>query len=228
MKQSKLMLLLGLMLLTFGVASWRPLSVIAREAIAPQVQISTHLNFAFPSKKTQTLQLGSPLLLAQTDPAPTNATPSGRVRIQEVWRQVYERLPNFPLENQYVNRQTRKVDATNTLASRLIRYHYYVKGRPVNYRLDWKVTLADYLGINEPIDASTYPSADNLEQNPLERDRDALTKLDRHQRNALIQALVDSFSPSDQGASTPAASPAPRLLSTPPSQPSSGGAQLLK
>ncbi|WP_210404648.1 hypothetical protein [Chroococcidiopsis sp. TS-821] len=116
------------------------------------------------------------------------------VRISDAWQQVYQQLPDLPLENQYVNRQTGKVDPENTLVRRLISYHTYVKGRPPNYRLDWKLTLADYLGANEWIREESYPGHDTLRQNPLEGDRAAIERLSRNQRNALVQALVNVFS----------------------------------
>lgn len=154
--------------------------------------------------------------------APVSAVPAARVRIQDAWQQIYQKLPNLPLENQYVNRETGKADPNNTLVSRLIRYHYYIKGRPVNYRLDWKMTLADYLGINEPIEPTTYPGADNLRNNPFERDRTTIAKLDRQQRDALVQALVDIFNPSMRTSAPASAKPVPTL------RPRSGGAELLK
>ena len=49
---------------------------------------------------------------------------------QDAWRRVYERLPNLPLENQYVSKQTGKIDENNTLISRFMRYHIFVKRRP--------------------------------------------------------------------------------------------------
>jgi hypothetical protein len=153
---------------------------------------------------------------------PVSAAPAARVRIQDVWQQIYQKLPNLPLENQYVNREIGKVDPNNTLVSRLIRYHYYIKGRPVNYRLDWKMTLADYLGINEPIEPTTYPGADNLRNNPYDRDRSVIAKLDRKQRDALVQALVDIFNPSTRASAPAPSKPVPAL------RPRSGGAELLK
>ncbi|OKH28098.1 hypothetical protein [Chroogloeocystis siderophila] len=116
------------------------------------------------------------------------------VRISDAWQQVYQQLPDLPLENQYINRQTGKLDPENTLVRRLISYHTFVKGRPPNYRLDWKLTLADYLGANEWIREASYPGHDTLRQNPLEGDRAAIQRLNRDQRNALVQALVNVFS----------------------------------
>lgn len=150
---------------------------------------------------------------------------------QEAVQQVYQQLPDFPRENQYVNRETGKVDPNNTIVSRMIRYHQYVKGRPLIYRLDWKLTLADYLGINEPMIDSSYPGFDNLRKNPMESDQAVINRLNRQQRNDLVQALVNVFNPAaTQPLSTrrpqvsptiPAASPAR------PSPPQSGGARLL-
>jgi hypothetical protein len=126
-----------------------------------------------------------------------------RVRPDGIWQVIYEKLPDLPLENQYISRETRQVASDNTLVGRLIRYHIYVKGRPPFYRLDWKFTLADYLGVNGVINESDYPSRDTLRTNPLEGDVAAIRSLNQQQRNALIQALVDAF--------TPQAQPTPRM-----------------
>ncbi|HTL88951.1 MAG TPA: hypothetical protein VL134_06095 [Leptolyngbya sp.] len=136
---------------------------------------------------------GLAALLFSVRPALAQTAPSSSPRIQDAWQQVYKDLPALPLENQYVNRITGKVDPNNTLVGRLIRYHYFIKGRPVNYRLDWKYTFADFLGINEPMQASSYPGADNLRKNPFESDRAVIQKLNRKQRDALIQSLTDVF-----------------------------------
>lgn len=114
------------------------------------------------------------------------------------WRQVYQKLPKFPKENNYVAKGSRKVSENNTLARRMIQYHVYQKGRPPNYRLDWKLTLADYLGANELMYDNEYPGHDTLRKNPLEGDRAAIARLTRSQRNALVQTLVDIFSPNSQ------------------------------
>jgi len=157
-------------------------------------------------------------------------------RVGDVWQQVYQLLPDFPLENQYVNRETGKVAESNTLASRLIRYHIYVKARPVDYRLDWKLTLADYLGANERMPASTYPSADTLRTNPLQNDVAVIRSLNRTQRDALVQTLVNIFATRDSAPvptaptpqlpnATPAVPVAP--LAAPQREPRPGDAQLL-
>jgi hypothetical protein len=47
---------------------------------------------------------------------------------------LYTALPDMPKENQYKNKDTGKIAENNTLGSRLIRYHIYVKGRSPIYR----------------------------------------------------------------------------------------------
>lgn len=158
--------------------------------------------------------------------------PSARVR--DAWKPVYQQLPDLPLENKYVSKETGKVDADSTLVDRLIRYHVYVKGRSPNYRLDWKLTIADYLGANEVIEEKGYPGANYLSQNPLEGDRAAVARLKRKQRDALVQSLVNVFNPTSsipsadtqtlpQPSTTPSPAPKPSL-----SQPKPGDAELLK
>ena len=115
------------------------------------------------------------------------------VRSDAVWRTIYEQIPDFPRENQYISKETGKVATEDTLVSRLIRYHLYTKGRPALYRLDWKITLADYLGFTGALEASEYPGAAKLRKNPAEGDVAAIRKLNRAQRDALVQALVNGF-----------------------------------
>jgi hypothetical protein len=163
-----------------------------------------------------------------------------RFNPNNVWQQVYETLPDLPLENQYISRGTGQPVPDNTLIGRLIRYHIYIQGRPPIYRLDWKLTLADYLGLNEFIEASTYPSSDTLTPNPLEGDIAAIKRLNRAQRDALVQTIVDLFnsayggstSPSHQEANPTSASPQPIPDSVPtpapaPRLPQPGDANLL-
>jgi hypothetical protein len=133
----------------------------------------------------------------------------------DVWRQVYQQLPDLPLENQYVNKESGKVDLDNTLVSRLIRYHIFVKGRPPNWRLDWKLTMADYLDANELMTEGVYPSADTLRDNPIDGDRAAIKRLTRNQRNALVQALVNAFNPNAETPATPTPTNTPPPQSTP-------------
>ncbi|MGQ9871966.1 hypothetical protein [Leptodesmis sp.] len=115
------------------------------------------------------------------------------IRSDDAWKKVYEQLPDFPKENQYLNKETKKVAEDDTLVGRLIRYHLYVKGRIPFYRLDWKLTLADYLEIYGRMDENNYPSGNKLNKNPLAGDIAAIQKLNLAQRNALVQALVNAF-----------------------------------
>ncbi|MDJ0555466.1 MAG: hypothetical protein QNJ68_13690 [Microcoleaceae cyanobacterium MO_207.B10] len=117
-----------------------------------------------------------------------------QVRPTDVWPFVYEKIPGLPLENDYVSKETGEVDTENTLISRLIRYHFYVKGRPPNFRFDWKLTLADYLGANDYLQSSVYPGHNDLTENPMEGDREAIQSLTRSQRETLVNRLVDIFS----------------------------------
>jgi hypothetical protein len=126
---------------------------------------------------------------------PANAQ---RVTVGDVWQQVYQQLPDFPRENQYINKESGRVAENNTLASRLIQYHIYVKQRAPIFRLDWKLTLADYLGANEVMYDPSYPGNDVLRQSPIEGDRAAIKKLNRRQRDALVQVLVNAFTPKSE------------------------------
>ncbi|MBF2027557.1 MAG: hypothetical protein IGS48_12445 [Oscillatoriales cyanobacterium C42_A2020_001] len=135
------------------------------------------------------------------------------IRSEGAWRKVYEQIPELPRENQYVDRETGKVAEDNTLVSRLIRYHLYVRGRPPFYRLDWKITLAEYLGLSGQVEDSDYPSAKKLNKNPLDGDLAAIRKLNRIQRDALVQALVDAFVP--QSVRSPQVVPKP-VIQLPP------------
>jgi hypothetical protein len=169
-----------------------------------------------------------------------NITPSFNVlpsfaqtaRPQDLAQQVYKKLPNLPLENKYISKDTGKVDPENTLVSRLLQYHLYLKGRPPGYRLDWKLTLADYLGVNELIEETSYPGNTTLKTNPLEGDRAVINRLNRKQRNDLVQTLASLFI---QNSRTPVNNTSPSPNSpTPPSQtnsplvPRPGDAQRLK
>ncbi|MGB8697959.1 MAG: hypothetical protein WCD18_00960, partial [Thermosynechococcaceae cyanobacterium] len=84
---------------------------------------------------------------------------------------VYGRLPDLPLENQYIRSETNKQATDSTLVSRLVQYHTAVKGRSPLYRLDWKITLADYLGMNDYFQENTYPGHAFLKTSAMERDR---------------------------------------------------------
>ncbi|MCG9892283.1 MAG: hypothetical protein MH252_14565 [Thermosynechococcaceae cyanobacterium MS004] len=157
----------------------------------------------------------------------------------EVANLVYKKLPNLPLENQYIRTATKKQAVESTLVSRLIQYHTQAKGRSPLYRLDWKITLADYLGVNDYLRAEVYPGSLFLRNNPMEGDRRLIQALNVGQRNALIQAIVDGFTGQDSTRaavpSTPAQTPSTAVpVSAPVRQPTliplptAGSADLLK
>jgi hypothetical protein len=157
----------------------------------------------------------------------------------EIESQVYEQLPDLPLENQYISQETGEVNPNSTLISRLIRYHIYVKGRPPQYRLDWKLTLADYLGKNELMFEGVYPESETLRDNPMIGDREAIGSLTRSQRNALIHTLVSLYNPQylqllqdaartpERPAETIPDGEPPRRVPEPPRPPQPGDADLL-
>jgi hypothetical protein len=152
------------------------------------------------------------------------------IRVQDAWKFVYEKLPDLPIENNYISKETGKVDPNNTLVGRLIRYHVFVKGRPPNYRFDWKLSLADYLGATpDYLVESVYPGGDVLRENPMERDQTVIQGLNRSQRDALVQALVDVFSGNSGRVRPPAAGEKPEERSNSPEipQPQPGDAKLL-
>jgi hypothetical protein len=142
--------------------------------------------------------LFAPITLAQLSSPP------------DVAQFVYKRVPILALENQYIRSENNKQAVESTLVSRMVQYHN-TKGRSPNYRLDWKITLADYLGINEVIQPETYSGYAFLKKNPLDNDRAAIQKLNASQRNVLVQALVDAFTGSRQAeAIKPSTPPAPQ------------------
>ncbi len=147
------------------------------------------------SRSEANFKWGLPLVVAQT------------LRPEEVAAQVYRTIPSLPQENQYFSQETGEVDADNTLISRLIRYHQYVKNRPLSYRLDWKLTLADYFGVNEPIRDFRYPGSSTLQLNPLEGDRAVITNLSRRQRNELVDTLIGIYNGQQPNNSTSDVSP---------------------
>jgi hypothetical protein len=152
-----------------------------------------------------------------------------RITPSDVWQLVYQQLPDLPRENKYISKENGKVAENNTLVNRLIRYHVYTKGRAPIYRLDWKLTLADYLGANEIMYDMSYPGNDSLRENPIEGDRKAITRLTRSQRNALVQVLVNIFNPTSQNTLSPNPNTTPNPnTSTPRQPPQRGGAELLK
>ena len=122
------------------------------------------------------------------------AASAQRLSVSDIAQQVYASFPQFPLENNYVDSETGEVDVDNTLLSRFIRYHLYVARRQPVYRLDWKISFADYLGVNEWIREEQYPGASDLRTNPRDGDLDAIRQLNRVERDALVEELVAIFS----------------------------------
>ncbi|MFB2834864.1 hypothetical protein [Floridanema evergladense] len=153
-----------------------------------------------------------------------------RITVESVWQRVYELLPDFPKENQYISKETGKQATSNTLVGRLIRYHLFVKGRPPIYRLDWKLTIADYLGANDVMFEGVYPGGDTLRQNPMDSDRAVITRLTRSQRDALVNTIVSLFNPNVAAESqpTPTPTPTPNPGRSLPSLPQPGDAQQLQ
>lgn len=136
--------------------------------------------------------------------------------------QVYEKLPDFPLENQYRRRDKKEIATNSTLIKRLIQYHVNQKGRSPLFRLDWKITIAEYLGLNGYMQPSGYPGNRFLKSNPMEADQAAIQKLNRAERNQLIQALVDVFTATtatEPSATIPSTTPTSQPAATPKSQP---------
>jgi hypothetical protein len=138
---------------------------------------------------------------------------------QDAAKAIYQRLPDLPLENQYQRSDGQKKAASSTLVSRMVQYHTATKGRSPLFRLDWKITLADYLGVNDYLDERTYPGNGFLKSSAMEGDRAAVRKLTLAQRNALIQALVELHG----GGRAPAASaPASTAKPKPKPKPATG------
>jgi hypothetical protein len=113
------------------------------------------------------------------------------MRPNQIAEIVYHKMPDLPLENNYQRQDNGQIDPENTLITRLLRYHQYVKKRPTKFRLDWQLTLADYLGINEKIQPERYPGYRQLRENPLAGDQKAVDSLTREQRQQLINLLTE-------------------------------------
>lgn len=159
---------------------------------------------------------GPAVVLAQQ-----NSAQPGRIRRRDIWKAVQAQLPDLPREDHYAGDQGSETGEPSTLTKRLIEYHNFRKGRSPISRFDWKLTLGDYLGINEPMMLASYPGGDRLTPNPLEGDRAAIRSLSPAQRNSLVNTLVRLHNPSipdaffdDSGA--PLASPAPPASVAPP------------
>ncbi len=121
------------------------------------------------------------------------ATPPGLAQAfivpREAASQIYSRLPEIPLENQYLRQDNGAVATESTLVERFIQYHTSVKGRSPVFRLDWQLTFADYLGLNDYLKPEFYPGRNYLRANPMAADIAAIQALTRPQRQALLNAL---------------------------------------
>jgi hypothetical protein len=197
-----------------------------RQIIAAIVGLILALGTGYMKETGIAIEFGAQPVAAQT------------VRPESAAAIVYQRLPDIPKENQYVRQNTGTVDEDNTLVSRLVRYHQDLKKRPTTFRLDWKLTLADYLGVNEPIKADRYPGYTSLTTNPMENDVKAIRSLTRSQRSVLVDVLVGAFtgnqanqSKPDANNSNPAPAPdsqfSPAPGSSSPSLSKPGDSQLL-
>ena len=107
-------------------------------------------------------------------------------------RQIYTQIPELPLESHYLGSETGEVDGENTLVSRIIRYHLYIKNRPTTLRLDWKLTMADFLGAFEQISPDDYPNY-GLQENPMASDILAVENLSWGVRDRLTNLLYEAF-----------------------------------
>ncbi|MGP1382610.1 MAG: hypothetical protein ACTS2F_03565 [Thainema sp.] len=114
---------------------------------------------------------------------------------EQIAAYVYQQFPDLPLENQYIDDSDNEVDEDGTLVSRMIDYHTRIVRRPTQYRLDWKLTIADYLDENEIIIISQYPGSSRYETNPVRGDKAAIARLSPEQRNALVNTLVAIYNP---------------------------------
>ena len=137
----------------------------------------------------------------QTSPSNSSPSPASPIkptsssRVEDIAAIVYQKLPFLPLENQYRRQDTGQVDLEHTLVSRFIRYHQDIKKRATRYRLDWKLTLADYLGENEIIVTERYPGSLTLQTNPIDSDVKAIRALNRLQRLELVNLFAQIYKP---------------------------------
>ncbi|MFE4105024.1 hypothetical protein [Almyronema epifaneia] len=167
-------------------------------------------------------------LFAHLQPALAQS-PARQIQQGQISQQVYEQIPDLPLEDDYIETSAAAGDSDHTLVTRIARYHYYVKGRSTQSRLDWKLTLADYLGANERINPREYPFATRYDRNPLAGDTEAIRGLSRQQRNDLIQALITAFHPDLMPAETESTGAAETTAPTPtPIITRPGAAELLR
>lgn len=145
-------------------------------------------------------QTSPPQTPPKTSPQPSPSRATSGLRVEDLVVIIYQKLPFLPLENQYQRQDTGQVDPEHTLVSRLIRYHQDIKKRATRYRLDWRLTLADYLGENEVITAERYPGSLTLQTNPMDSDVKAIRALNRRQRQELVDLLAALYKPRSDSA----------------------------
>ncbi len=161
-----------------------------------------------------------------------NSVVGQTLRPEQAAEIIYEKLPYLPQENRYRSAETGEINPEHTLISRFIRYHKDFKRRSPQYRLDWKVTLADYLGVNQSPRESNYPGS-TLDTNPLAQDIEVIRQLSRRQRQQLVDLLVEIYNPQPQATTNQAVPNETEETSSPGSTPSTpslsqpGDAQLL-
>ena len=177
--------------------------------------------------------LGFCIVLISGQILPRSTATAQELRVEQAAVIVYERLPDLPKDNQYVRVETQAVDPEFTLVNRLIRYHTDVKKRSPRFRLDWKLTLADYLGSNEPMKAEQYPGSSTLTSNPMESDRETMRRLSRRQRAELVDLLASLYNPASRTTGANSANqsqspkPSPKATPNQPILSKPGDAQLL-
>lgn len=134
---------------------------------------------------------------------------------EEIGQLVYEQLPNLERANTYRGVRSGEVRPNDTLVSRVIRYHLQSRNRRLASRLDWKLTMADLLGVNGVVRPESYPGFQTLSPNPLQSDLKAIAQLSRVERDRLIDVIL-SVVPRPQTAEVPPEETPPALQPTPP------------
>jgi hypothetical protein len=138
---------------------------------------------------------GSQLKFTQNGHLGLQTANAQTLRPEQAATMIYEKLTYLPKENQYTRQNTGEVDPDHTLISRFIRYHQDLKRRSTSAYLDWKITLADYLGVNEVMKDDRYPGNTTLQSNPMETDIKVIQGLNRRQRQELVDLLVSLYKP---------------------------------
>ncbi len=113
--------------------------------------------------------------------------------VPEATEQVYAKMPQLPRGSDYTPTSDAVGQGESTLVQRMMQYHMQLAGRPATSRMDWRLTLADYLDINEPMLAQRYPGATSLDPSPYNDDKAAIQSLSRRERYDLVDALVASL-----------------------------------